>query len=99
MEPEADEEVGGEADDLPAHEQREEGVGDDDAEHGSGEEGEEGEEAGEVFVVSHVAGAVDEDEQADEGDHDEHDGGEGIEDPAELEGLIAELEPVEVEDF
>ncbi len=94
--PEADEEVGGEADDLPAHEEEEEGVGDEDAEHGSGEEGEEAEEAGEVFVVGHVADAVDEDEQADEGDHDEHDGGEGIEHPAEGEPLVAELEPGEV---
>ena len=95
--PEADEEVGGEADDLPAHEEQQQAVGDDDAEHGSGEEGEEAEEAGEVLVVLHVAGAVDEDEQADEGDHDQHDGGEGIEHPAELEPLVAELEPVEVE--
>ncbi len=95
--PEADEEVGGEADDLPAHEEEEQGVGDDDAEHGSGEEGEEAEEAGEVLVVLHVAGAVDEDEQADEGDHDEHDGGEGVEHPSELQPLVAELEPVEVE--
>ena len=97
--PEADEEVGGEADDLPAHEEQEQAVGDDDAEHGPGEEREEAEEAGEVFVVRHVADAVDEDEQADEGDHDEHDGGEGIEHPAELEPFVAELEPAEVEDL
>ena len=96
--PEADEEVGGEADDLPAHEEQQEAVGDDDAQHGSGEEREEAEEAGEVLVVLHVADAVDEDQQADEGDHDQHDGGEGVEHPAELEPLVAELEPGEVED-
>ena len=95
--PEADEEVGSKADDLPAHEEEQEAVRDDDAEHGSGEEREKTEEAGEVLVVLHVAGAVDEDEQADEGDHDEHDRGERVEHPSELQPLIAELEPVEVE--
>jgi hypothetical protein len=94
--PEADEEVRGEADDLPAHEEEEQAVGDDDAEHGSGEERQETEEAGEVLVVLHVADAVDEDKQADEGDHDQHDRGERVEHPAELEPFIAELEPAEV---
>ena len=83
MIPEADQQVGGEADDLPTHEEQQEAVGDDDAEHGSGEESEEAEEAGEVFVVGHVADAVDEDQQADEGDHDQHDGGQWVEQPAE----------------
>ena len=58
---------------------------------------EEAEEAREVFVVRHVADAVDEDQQADEGDHHQHDGGERIEHPAELQPLVAELEPVEVD--
>ena len=86
--PEADEQIRGEADDLPAHEEQQQAVGDDDAEHGSGKEREEAEEAGEVFVVGHVADGVDEDEQADEGDHHEHDGGERIEHPAEIDGAM-----------
>jgi hypothetical protein len=45
----------------------------------------------------HVAGAVDKDEQTDEGDHDEHDGCQRIEHPAELEDLVAEGEPCEVD--
>ena len=97
--PESDEEVGGEADELPTHEEEQKAVGDDDAEHCACEEREEAEEAGEVFVVVHVAGAVDEDQQADEGDHDEHDGGEGVEHPAELQPLAAVLKPGEVEDL
>ena len=95
--PEADEQVGGEADQFPAHEEQQDAVGDDDAEHGSGKEREEAEEAGEVLVVGHVADGVDEDEQADEADHHEHDGGERIEDPAEIDGGRAELEPGEVD--
>ena len=99
MEPEADEQVGGEADQLPAHEEEEEAVGDDYAEHGSGEEREEAEEAREVLVVGHIANAEDEDQQANEGHHHQHDGGERIEHPAELQPLGAEVQPVEVEDF
>src|ERR1035441_9704952 len=64
--PEADEEIGGEADDLPAHEEEEQAVGDNDAQHGSGKERQKAEEAREVFVVGHVADAVDKDEQTDE---------------------------------
>ena len=95
--PEADEQVGGEADQFPAHEQQKDAVGDDDAEHGSCEEREEAEEAGEVFVVGHVTDGVDEDEQADEADHHQHDGGERIENPAEIDGGGAEAEPGEVD--
>jgi hypothetical protein len=95
--PETDEEIGGKADDLPAHEEQKKAVGDDDAQHGSGEERHKAEEAGEVFIVCHVAHAVDEDEQADEGDHDQHYGGQRVEHPAELQPLVAELEPAEVE--
>ena len=97
--PEADQQVGGEADHLPAHEEQQQAVGDDDAEHGPGKERQEAEEAGEVFVVLHVADAVDEDQQADEGDHHQHDGGERIEHPAELQPLIAELKPAEIDDL
>ena len=97
--PEADEQIRGEADDLPAHEEQQQAVGDDDAEHGSGKEREEAEEAREVFVVGHVAHGVDEDEQADEADHHEHDGGERIEDPAEIDGGGAEVEPGEVDEL
>ena len=80
--PEADEEIGGEADDLPAHEEQKEAVGDDDAQHGPGEERHKAEEAREVLIVSHVAHAVDEDEQAYEGNHQQHQGGQRIKHPA-----------------
>ena len=89
VKPEADEEVGGKAHDLPAQEEQQEAVGDDDAEHGSGEECEETEEACEVFVVRHVADAKDEDERAYEGDHQQHDGGERVEEPADLHPVCA----------
>ena len=95
--PEADEEIGSEADDLPAHEEKQKTVRDDDAKHGAGEKGEEAEEAREVFVVLHVADAVDEDEQADEGDHQEHDDGERAEEPADANPVAAVLKPIEVE--
>ena len=76
--PEADEQVGGEADQFPIHEQEQDAVRDNDAQHGPREEREKTEEAGVVLVVGHVASGVDEDEQADEADHHKHHGGEGI---------------------
>jgi hypothetical protein len=44
----------------------------------------------------HVADAVYEDQQADEGDHHQHDCGERVEHPADLEPLIAKLEPADI---
>ena len=64
--PEADQQIRSKPDELPAHEQQQQAVGDDHAQHGPGKEREEAEEAREVFVVVHVADGVDEDEQADE---------------------------------
>ena len=71
--PKADQQVGGQADHLPADEQQQQAVGDDQPEHRGGEQREETEEAREVLVVRHVAEAVDEDEQADQRDHHQHD--------------------------
>jgi hypothetical protein len=89
--PEADEQIGREPYDLPAHEQQKQAVGDDDAQHRTGEECQEAEEAREVFILRHVADAIDEDQQAHEGDHQKHHGGEWVEDPAKLQPLSAEL--------
>ena len=95
--PEADEQIRGEADDFPGHEEQQHAVGDDHAQHGSRKEGEEAEEAGEVLVVGHVADGINEDEQAHEADHHQHDGGEGIEDPAQGDAGRAHLKPGEVD--
>ena len=97
--PEADEQIRGEANDLPAHEEQQQAVGDDYAQHGSRKKREEAEEAREVFVVGHVAYGIDEDKQADEADHHDHDGGERIEDPAQIDGRGAEAKPCEVDDL
>ena len=67
MKPEADEEIACEAHQLPAHEEQQQVVRDDEAEHRGGEERQETEEPREVLVVAHVADAEDEDERADEG--------------------------------
>ena len=100
--PEADQQVGSQADNLPADEQQQQAVGDDQPEHGGGEQREETEEAREILVVRHVAEAVDEDEQANQRDHHQHDRREGVEHPAEPERSatqlrIAGLEPEEVD--
>ena len=96
MEPEPDEQIARETHHFPAHEEQEQVVRDDEAEHRRREEREEREEAREVVVVRHVADAEDEDERADERDHHEHRRRERVQHPAELEGSFAEHEPVEV---
>ena len=83
--PKADQQVGGQADDLPADEQQQQAVGDDQPEHGGGKQREETEEAREVLVVRHVAEAVDEDEQANQRDHHQHDRRQRVQHPAEPE--------------
>ena len=94
--PEADEQIGGEPDQFPADEEKKQAVGDDDAEHGGGEKREVGEEAGEILVVRHVADAENENPKADERDHDQHRGRERIEHPADAQRLVAESEPGEI---
>ena len=73
--PEADQQVGGEADALPAEEHLHEVVGRHQHQHGEGEERQIGEEARPVRVVRHVADRVDVDERR-HGVHDDqhHDG-------------------------
>jgi hypothetical protein len=71
--PEADEQVGRQADALPADIDQQVGVGQDQQEHGGDEEVEVGEEPPLVGVVLHVAQRVDVDERPDEG-HQQHEG-------------------------
>ena len=97
--PEPDEQIRGQADQLPAHEEQQQTVRNHHAQHCSREERQEAEETSEVFVMGHVARAVDKDQQANKRDHDEHHRGERIEHPAELQPLAPILKPGEVEDL
>ena len=96
VEPKTDQQVGGEADEFPADEEKEEAVGHQQSQHGGGEEAEEAEEPGEVRILMHVAGAEDEDQRADEGDHHAHERREWIEQPAEAQRVRSEVKPGEV---
>ena len=92
VEPEADQEVGGRADQLPEDEQHEQVVGQDQAQHGGGEERHEGVVARDAAVALHVAERVDLDEQRDAGDDDEHDGREAVEAGADVDDQVAGAE-------
>ena len=72
--PEADQQIGGEADALPAEEHLEEVVGRHQHQHGEGEEREIGEEARPVRIVRHVADRIDVDERRDGRHDDQHHG-------------------------
>jgi hypothetical protein len=50
----------------------------------------------EVLVLPHVAQAEDEDQQPDKAHHDAHERVQGVEEPAEAHGAVAEVEPGEV---
>ena len=76
--PEADQQVGGEADAFPAEEHLHEVVGRHQHQHGEGEERQIGEEARPVRVVRHVADRIDVDERRDGGHHDQHHRGQRV---------------------
>ena len=82
---EADEQVRGEADALPAYEEQEEARGEDQDQHEEHEEVEVGEEAPVAFFMRHVADRVDVDEEADAGDDAEHDEGEVVDGEGEVD--------------
>ncbi len=93
LEPEADEQVGGEADAFPADEHEEEVAGEDQDGHKKEEEIEEAEVARVAGVVAHVADGVDVDEEADAGDDEKHDQRELVEDKGEIDVECADGEP------
>ena len=79
LEPEADQQVGGEADALPADEQRDEVLAEDQHQHEEQEQVQVREVARVAGVAMHVADRVDMDQRADAGDHEAHHGGDGVE--------------------
>ncbi len=85
LEVEADEQVGGETDALPADEQQQEARREDQHQHEEHEEVEVGEEAPVALFVRHVADGVEMDEEADAGDHAEHDQGEVVDAEGEVD--------------
>ena len=76
--PEADQQVAGEADALPAEEHLDEVVGRHQHQHGEGEERQIGEEARPVRILVHVADRVEVHERRDRRHDDQHHGGERI---------------------
>jgi hypothetical protein len=95
--PEADQQVGGQADQLPAHEQEQDRVGNHYAQHRSCKQAQEAEKPREVLVVRHVAGGVDENEQAHKANHHQHHGRQRIENPPEIDVGRADANPGKVD--
>ncbi len=99
LEPEADEEIGGETDAFPADEHQKGVAG----QHQNGHEEEEEVQVAEVarvaFFMGHVAGGVDVDEEADAGDDQEHDERELIEDKAVIDVEGAGVDPAVAKSF
>ncbi len=98
--PEADQQIRGQPDQFPAHEEQQQAVRDHHAEHRAREQRQEAEEAREVLVVRHVADAVDEDQRADKRDHHQASRPSADRAPSPAAPIrFASLEPVEVEDL
>ncbi len=93
--PEADQEVGADADQFPEDEHHQEIRRHDDADHREDEEGELGEEAADAGIVVHVTEREDVDEEADAGDDEEHQLRERIDEEADLDLEPGELDPGE----
>jgi hypothetical protein len=87
-EPEADEQVAAQPDELPADEQHEEALPEHEDEHRGEEQVEVGEEPRVALVAVHVADRVDVDEQPHTGDEQHHDARQRIDEqrPVDLEG-------------
>ena len=85
-EEEADEQVGGEADALPADKHEQVVVGQHQGQHEEHEEVEVGEEAVVAALMLHVGHGIDVDEEADAGDDQHHDHREMVEVEAEVDG-------------
>ncbi len=93
--PEGDQQVGAEADALPANEHEDEIIRQHQGEHGEHEEVHIGKEAPVALILVHIADAVDVDQGADEGDHQGHGAGEGVEQKGHRHVKIARADPVE----
>ena len=93
-EPEADQQVAAQPDQLPGHEDDQEVVGQDQQEHREHEQVEVGEEPPVAAVVAHVADRVDVDEQADRGHHDQQAGGQGVDEEAGRDRELAGRDPL-----
>ena len=96
LEPEADQQVGAEADTRPTNDQPDEIPGQDEQQHRKHEEIHVGEESRVTRVFPHVADRVDMDHEADAGDYEDHQGGERVHIQVEGDVEITTLPPDEI---
>jgi hypothetical protein len=94
-EPEADEQVAAQPDQLPRDEHDQPRVREDQQQHGEHEEIEVGEEPPVARVVAHVPDRVDVDEQADRGDDDQQAGRQRVDEEADFDDEVAGRDPGE----
>ena len=93
VEPEADQQVRGEADAFPADEEDQQRAAQHEQQHEEQEQVQVGEEAAEALVVRHVADRVDVDHRADAGDDQHHDRGQAVEVEGDVEAAAADQRP------
>ena len=98
LEVEADEQVRGEADALPADEHQQEARGQHQHQHEEHEEVQVGEEAPVALFVRHVADRVDVDQEADAGDDAQHDQREVVDGEGEVDLEAGDRDPRSADD-
>ena len=91
--PEADQQVGAQADAFPADEQQRQRVAQHQHQHRGGEQVHIGEEARDVRILVHVAERVDVDQEADAGDDQDHHAGQRVDAEGHLERQRRRLDP------
>jgi hypothetical protein len=95
LEPEADQQIGAQADPFPAEEHLNEVVGGHQRQHEEGKQAQIGHEPRDVRVVRHVTDRIDMHHRRDDRDHEHHHRGQGVEAqrPADFQG--ADVDPGE----
>ena len=96
LNPKPNEQIGRQANQLPADKQKKQTVRNNEPEHCTGEKRKISEKADEIFVAGHVTTAEDEDAKPDKRDHHQHDGRERIEKPSQTQRMVAKCEPGEI---
>ena len=99
LEPEADQQVGRQADPFPAHVKEQVVVRQHQRQHHQDEEVEVGEEAREAGIVVHIAGGIDVDQEADAGDDQRHGDRELVEQQRDVDLEIAGDHPLPQHDL
>src|SRR5439155_20062442 len=98
LDPETDQQIRRESDELPKNKEEKQTVSDDHAQHRAGKKRQVSKKPTEIFVFGHVADAENENAETDQRDHHQHRGRKRIENEPDAQNLFPESEPRKILD-